>query len=65
MKTLIVSVLICIVLQFLLFFSFYRIWKKDCKEIGKHKLAVPLHERFLMWLILCPIWAVPFLRLAK
>ena len=50
---------VCIVLQFLLFIPFYCIWRKDCREIGKDRLAVPLSERFFAWLVFCPIWIVP------
>lgn len=42
MKTL----LICILLQLVLFIPFYLIWRNDCKEIGKENLAVSLTERF-------------------
>ena len=53
--------LICAVLQFLLFIPFYLEWRKDCKEIGKENLAVSLSERFKAWLLVCPIWAVPLI----
>lgn len=55
--------LICITLQFVLFFPFYFIWRKDCKEIGKDNLAVSLGERFLAWIAFVPMWAVPILQL--
>lgn len=54
------EILICILLQFILFIPFYLIWRKDCKEIGKDNLAVSLQERFLYWILFCPIWATPF-----
>ncbi len=54
-------IVVCILLQFFLFIPFYIIWKNDCKEIGKENLAVSLQERFLYWLMLCPIWIVGFL----
>lgn len=57
--------LICIALQFVLFLPFYLIWRKDCKEIGKENLAVPLSERFLVWIVFCPMWAVPILQLGN
>lgn len=57
--------LIFIVLQLVLFIPFYFIWRKDCKEIGKENLAVPLSERFFVWIAFCPIWAIPILQLVK
>jgi hypothetical protein len=33
-------------------------WGNDCKKIGKDNLAVSLQERFLYWLLLCPLWLV-------
>jgi hypothetical protein len=55
------QILICILLQLVLFIPFYLIWKKDCKTIGKENLAVSLQERFLCWLFVCPIWLLGFL----
>ena len=49
-------------LQIILFIPFFLVWRKDCKEIGKENLAVSLKERFVTWIIFCPIWAIPFLR---
>ena len=54
--------LIFAALQIILFIPFFLVWRKDCKEIGKENLAVSLKERFVMWVIFCPIWSVPFLR---
>ena len=54
--------LICVALQIILFIPFFFIWRKDCKAIGKENLAVSLKERFIAWIIFCPIWIVPFLR---
>lgn len=62
METLIVFG-ICVILQFILFIPFFLMWKKDCKKFGKENLAVSLKERFAAWLIACPLWAVPILRL--
>jgi hypothetical protein len=58
MKTL----LICILLQIVLFIPFYLIWRNDCKEIGKENLAVSLTERFMVWIFYCPIWLIGFFR---
>ena len=58
MKTL----LICILLQLVLFIPFYLIWRNDCKEIGKENLAVSLSERFISWILYCPIWLIGFFR---
>ena len=55
------NIVLSVILQIVLFIPFYLIWRKDCKEIGKDKLAVSLEERFLSWLIVCPIWAIGFL----
>jgi hypothetical protein len=57
--------LICIALQLILFLPFYFKWRKDCREIGEDKLAVPLSQRFFTWVVFFPIWAVPLLRLGK
>jgi hypothetical protein len=56
------SILICILLQLVLFIPFYLIWKKDCKTIGKENLALSLTERFIAWIFYCPIWLIGFLR---
>jgi hypothetical protein len=55
------KILICLLLQIILFLPFYLIWKSDCKKIGKDNLAVSLQERLLYWVILCPIWLVGIL----
>lgn len=55
-----ISLAICILLQFLFFIPFWKIWKEDCKEHGKENLAVPLPKRFMAWLVAFPIWAIPF-----
>ena len=57
--------IICMALQFILFVPFYLVWRKDCKEIGKDNLAVPLKERFCVWFLVFPLWIVPALCLAK
>jgi hypothetical protein len=54
--------LIFIALQFILFLPFFIIWKKDCEEIGKENLAVPLGERFLAWIAYFPLWIIPILQ---
>ena len=51
--------LICVALQVILFIPFIFIWKKDCKKIGKDRLAVSLKERFAAWLLVFPIWIQP------
>ncbi len=55
------KMLICILLQIVLFLPFYLIWMNDCKKIGKDNLAVSLQERFLIWLLLCPLWLIGIL----
>ena len=49
-------------LQLVMFIPFYLVWKNDCKTIGKDKLAVSLEERFIAWLIFCPIWVIPVIK---
>lgn len=51
-----------IVLQLIMFIPFYLIWRKDCKTIGKDKLAVSLEERFIAWLLFMPIWLIPIIK---
>lgn len=34
------KILICILLQFVLFIPFYLIWRNDCKTIGKKSLGI-------------------------
>ena len=60
-----IAELIAILLQFLLFTPFYIVWRKDCKEIGKDNLAVPLSERFYIWLMFFPLWIVPIVYIIK
>lgn len=50
------KILMFVLLQVVLFIPFYLIWRKDCKTIGKKNLAVSLQERFLYWIMFCPIW---------
>ena len=54
------NILISILLQLVLFIPFYLIWRNDCKTIGKENLAVSLAERFVVWILYCPIWLTPF-----
>lgn len=60
-----VAEIVCVLLQFILFIPFFLKWKKDCKEIGKDNLAVSLKERFIAWIICCPLWLVPILEVAE
>jgi hypothetical protein len=55
------KLIIGIFLQLILFIPFYFIWKKDCKELGKENLAVSLEIRFMVWLVVCPIWILVFI----
>jgi len=59
------QILICFLLQFVLFIPFYLIYRNDCKKIGKDNLAVSLEERFLAWLLLCPIWLVGLIQVKQ
>jgi hypothetical protein len=58
-----ISELVCVALQFVLFIPFYLLYRKQCKEIGKDNLAVPLSERFLVWAVCFPMWLIPILQL--
>lgn len=51
-----------IVLQLILFILFYLVWRKDCDVIGKDYLAVSLKERFVAWLIFCPICVLSIIK---
>ena len=53
-----IQVLVFFALQFVLFFPFYLIWRRDCEEIGKDNLALSLADRFFYWVIFCPMWLV-------
>ena len=57
--------LIWVFLQFIGFIPFYLICRKEFKEIGKKNLAVPLSERVFVWLVFCPIWAIPLIQALK
>jgi hypothetical protein len=52
---------ILMALQLILFIPFYFIWKKDCKNMGKENLAVSLEERFIAFMVVCPIWILIFI----
>jgi hypothetical protein len=54
------TILVCILFQFVGFIPFYLIWRNECKNIGKENLSVSLPERFIAWLLVCPIWALGF-----
>lgn len=56
-----IEILLVIFLQLILFIPFYFIWKKDCKKIGKENLAVSLGERFIAFMVVCPIWILIFI----
>lgn len=60
-KNFLITLLICVVVQLVLFIPFIFTWKRDCREIGKDKLAVPLGDRFMAWLLCFPFWAIPFI----
>ena len=50
---------ICLLLQAASFYPFYLAWKQDKEKFGSD-LGVPLKKRFLVWLLICPVWALPF-----
>ena len=43
---------ILILLNVVCYILVWQVWRKDCKEIGKNNLAVPLKERFFSLFIL-------------
>jgi hypothetical protein len=51
--------IVCIVLQIIPVLIAYIGWKKDCKTIGKERLAVSLSERIWAGLICFPFWLGP------
>ena len=54
---------ICLLLQAASFYPFYLVWKKDKDKYGSN-LGVPLRKRLLVWLVICPVWALPFATMA-
>lgn len=64
-KTFFIMTCAALAAQFVLFIPFFLVWRKDCKEIGKDNLAVSLRERFVAWVLWCPIWLFPVLALTK
>jgi hypothetical protein len=54
------NIILAFALQLVFFIPFYLIWRNDCKKIGKDNLAVSLSERFLYWMMFCPIWILGF-----
>ena len=54
-----ITELICIAFQLLMFLPFYFAWRNDCEEFGKENLSVPLRERFFAWALSCPVWILP------
>ena len=55
----IVAIVFCGVVQLVTFAPFYLVWRQDKKKYGDD-LAVPLKRRFTAWLVMFPIWAIPF-----
>lgn len=53
---------IAVAAQFVLFIPLYIEWKRDCEKIGKENLSVSLKERFITWILFCPIWVLGLLR---
>jgi hypothetical protein len=53
--------IVCILLQSVPLLIAYIGWKKDCKTIGKERLAVPLSGRIWAGLICFPFWIGPII----
>lgn len=57
--SMIAAILFCIAAQAITFIPFYRVWRQDLDEYGSD-LGVPLRKRFAAWLVMFPVWALPF-----
>lgn len=57
------ALFLCLACQVLSFYPFYAVWKQDRKKYGDD-LGVPLSKRFLAWLVVFPVWALPFATMA-
>ena len=55
----IAALLFCVAVQVISFAPFYVAWKQDLEKYG-NDLGVPLWKRFAVWLVICPVWALPF-----
>lgn len=53
-----IAVLLCIAIQVITFYPFYRTWQQDLKKYG-NDLGAPLRKRFGVWVIMFPVWALP------
>lgn len=56
------SVLIFAAIQAVSFLPFLRVYQQDKKKYG-NDLGVPLWKRLVSWLVMCPMWALPFMTL--
>ena len=54
----ITAMLFCAALQVITFLPFYRVWQQDLKKYGSD-LGAPLQNRFGVWVIMFPVWALP------
>lgn len=54
---------ICLLLQAASFYPFYLAWKQDKDKYGSD-LGASLRKRLLVWLVICPVWALPFATIA-
>ena len=55
----IAALLCCVAVQVFSFAPFYVAWKQDLEKYG-NDLGVALWKRFAVWLLICPVWALPF-----
>ena len=58
-----IAILFCIAIQVVTFYPFYRTWKQDLKRYG-NDLGISLKKRFGVWLIMFPVWSLPFAAMA-
>ena len=58
-----IAILFCIAIQVVTFYPFYIVWKQDLKKYG-NDLGVTLRKRFGVWLIMFPVWSLPFAAMA-
>lgn len=54
------SILICAAVQAVTFIPFLMVYFDDKKKYG-NDLGEPLWKRTVVWMIMCPIWALPFM----
>lgn len=49
----IIFALVIFIIQLFGYIPVYLIWKRDCKTIGRERLAVPLSDRTMNYILIC------------